>query len=50
MKKKEMNNKPQAKKGIRQRLGDFVCSRHPEIKRNKPGKCPKCGTNLRLKK
>ncbi len=24
----------------------FTCPMHPEIERDKPGKCPKCGMNL----
>lgn len=47
---KESNFKSQSKKGVLQKTGDFVCLRHPEIKKNKPGKCPKCGKGLRLKK
>ncbi len=50
MKKKESNNKPQSKKGVRQKSSYFTCLRHPEVKKNKPGKCPKCGNILRLKK
>lgn len=28
----------------------YTCSMHPEIQSNKPGKCPKCGMNLLVKK
>ena len=24
----------------------YTCPMHPEIKQDKPGKCPKCGMNL----
>lgn len=24
----------------------YTCTMHPEVVRNKPGKCPKCGMNL----
>ena len=24
----------------------YTCPMHPEIKQDKPGNCPKCGTNL----
>lgn len=26
--------------------GIYTCSMHPEIKSDKPGKCPKCGMEL----
>jgi len=47
---KETKNLPQTKKGARKQLGEFVCMRHQEVNKNKPGKCPKCGKSLRLKK
>jgi len=28
----------------------YTCSMHPEVKSNKPGKCPKCGMDLIVKK
>ena len=28
----------------------YTCSMHPEVRANKPGKCPKCGMNLIVKK
>ena len=28
----------------------YTCSMHPEVKSNKPGKCPKCGMDLIEKK
>jgi hypothetical protein len=28
----------------------YVCPMHPDVKSDKPGKCPKCGMNLELKK
>jgi hypothetical protein len=28
----------------------YVCPMHPEVKSDKPGKCPECGMNLELKK
>lgn len=24
----------------------YTCPMHPEVKENKPGRCPKCGMNL----
>lgn len=32
-----------------QRAKVYTCSMHPEVTSDKPGKCPKCGMNLRLK-
>lgn len=26
--------------------GTYTCTMHPEIKSDKPGKCPKCGMEL----
>jgi hypothetical protein len=26
--------------------GTYSCSMHPEVKSDKPGKCPKCGMEL----
>ncbi len=26
--------------------GIYTCSMHPEVKSDKPGKCPKCGMEL----
>jgi hypothetical protein len=26
--------------------GTYTCSMHPEVKSDKPGKCPKCGMDL----
>ena len=26
--------------------GNYTCSMHPEVKSDKPGKCPKCGMKL----
>jgi uncharacterized paraquat-inducible protein A len=47
---KTSNNKPPLKKDQPQKEeSEFVCLRHPEVKQNKPGICPKCGTSLRLK-
>lgn len=28
----------------------YVCPMHPDVKSDKPGKCPKCGMNLEPKK
>ena len=28
----------------------YTCPMHPEVKSDKPGKCPKCGMNLEEKK
>lgn len=28
----------------------YVCPMHSEVKSDQPGKCPKCGMNLELKK
>jgi histidinol phosphatase-like enzyme len=28
----------------------YTCPMHPEVKSDKPGKCPKCGMNLIEKK
>ena len=28
----------------------YTCPMHPEVKSDKPGKCPKCGMNLEQKK
>lgn len=28
----------------------FTCSMHPEVRQDKPGKCPKCGMTLVEKK
>lgn len=28
----------------------YTCSMHPEVVSDKPGKCPKCGMNLIVKK
>jgi len=36
-----MENKPEAV---------YTCPMHSEVKSDKPGKCPKCGMNLELKK
>ena len=30
--------------------GTYTCSMHPEVKSDKPGKCPKCGMDLIEKK
>lgn len=50
MKKKEPNNKPQSKASQAQKeSSEFVCLRHPAVKKNKPGLCPECGTILTLK-
>ena len=27
----------------------YICPMHPEVKQDKPGKCPKCGMNLEAK-
>src|SRR5262245_3043475 len=27
-------------------VGDWTCSMHPQIRRDKPGQCPICGMNL----
>ena len=26
--------------------GNYTCSMHPQVKSDKPGKCPKCGMEL----
>ena len=26
--------------------GNYTCTMHPEVKSDKPGKCPKCGMEL----
>ena len=26
--------------------GNYTCTMHPEVKSDKPGKCPKCGMDL----
>jgi rubrerythrin len=28
----------------------YTCPMHPEVQSDKPGKCPKCGMNLEIKK
>ena len=28
----------------------YICSMHPEVISDKPGKCPKCGMQLELRK
>jgi len=28
----------------------YTCSMHPEVRSDKPGKCPKCGMTLIVKK
>jgi hypothetical protein len=28
----------------------YTCPMHPDVKSDKPGKCPKCGMNLVVKK
>ncbi len=36
------------KQGAREniRAGNYSCTMHPEVKSDKPGKCPKCGMEL----
>ncbi|MEO6229875.1 MAG: heavy metal-binding domain-containing protein [Ferruginibacter sp.] len=36
------------KQGLRENMnsGTYTCSMHPEVKSDKPGKCPKCGMEL----
>jgi len=40
------------KQGSQQNMssGTYTCSMHPEVKSDKPGKCPKCGMDLIEKK
>jgi len=42
----------QPKPAVRKKAAAVVysCPMHPEVKSNKPGRCPKCGMNLRLLK
>ena len=37
-----------AKQGSQENMssGTYTCSMHPEVKSDKPGKCPKCGMEL----
>jgi len=36
------------KQGLQENInsGTFTCTMHPEVKSDKPGKCPKCGMEL----
>jgi len=36
--------------GSEQNGAPYVCSMHPEVSQDKPGKCPKCGMELKQKK
>ena len=42
-----MNNTKSDKKEV---VKIFTCSMHPEVRSDKPGKCPKCGMVLIEKK
>ncbi len=37
-----------AKQGSQENMssGNYTCPMHPEVKSDKPGKCPKCGMEL----
>ena len=39
---------PVVKQGSKENMssGTYTCSMHPEVKSDKPGKCPKCGMEL----
>lgn len=47
-KKSEKMN--QAKKETKDAAVIYTCPMHPEVTSDKPGKCPKCGMDLRKKK
>ena len=38
------------KKDTAQHTALYTCSMHPDVKMDKPGKCPKCGMDLSLSK
>jgi transcription initiation factor IIE alpha subunit len=38
------------KKDITQHVAMYTCSMHPDVKMDKPGKCPQCGMDLSLSK
>lgn len=40
------NNEERGKSEISTGEAQFTCPMHPEIVRNAPGNCPKCGMNL----
>lgn len=39
----------ETKKGKKESMKTYTCSMHPEVKSDKPGKCPKCGMELIVK-
>ncbi len=48
---KKNQNEPllhSVKQGLHENMssGTYTCSMHPEVKSDKPGKCPKCGMEL----
>ena len=47
---KKMAEKAENKSEKVQTIKVYTCSMHPEVKSDKPGKCPKCGMKLLEKK
>ncbi|MEB3286917.1 MAG: copper-translocating P-type ATPase [Vampirovibrionales bacterium] len=41
-----MGSHPQKAKSQKQAGGDYTCPMHPEVRKEKPGACPKCGMAL----
>jgi outer membrane protein, heavy metal efflux system len=48
--KPEQKTTSELKTDTKQEQAVFVCPMHPEVKSDKPGKCPKCGMALEKKK
>ena len=44
------NQKTETKNENKEAMKTYTCSMHPEVKSDKPGKCPKCGMELIEKK
>jgi hypothetical protein len=42
--------KPSVHDSTKQSATVYTCTMHPEVISNKPGKCPKCGMDLVVKK
>jgi hypothetical protein len=43
-------SKPSSHPSTKQQDTLYTCTMHPEVVSNKPGKCPKCGMDLVVKK
>ena len=44
----EISSTPQKQKAATKTVKSYACPMHPEVKSNRPGKCPKCKMDLRL--